>query len=168
MERRPLHDRRLTYPEVGATAGALPPGYHHLVRHRTVGTGEAAFRTAADRLMTWDLHRRAGIGVDPGTPPATDGTRVLLRLGRGPLRITAACQVVHVLDEPRRRGFAYGTLDGHPERGEERFCLEWHDDDAVVLTLTAFSRPAAWWARAAAPLARRVQDRVTQRYLHAL
>ena len=84
------------------------------------------------------------------------------------MRITAACQVVHVLDEPRRRGFAYGTLDGHPERGEERFCLEWHDDDAVVLTLTAFSRPAAWWARAAAPLARRVQDRVTQRYLHAL
>jgi uncharacterized protein (UPF0548 family) len=30
------------------------------------------------------------------------------------------CRVVYVVDEPRRAGFAYGTLPGHPEIGGER------------------------------------------------
>ena len=33
----------LTYPEVGATKGALPPGYHHLRRSRVIGSGGEAF-----------------------------------------------------------------------------------------------------------------------------
>jgi uncharacterized protein (UPF0548 family) len=43
------------------------------------------------------------------------GTDVLAHLG--PIRVP--CRVVYVLDEPERRGFAYGTLPGHPESGEE-------------------------------------------------
>ncbi|WKX01804.1 DUF1990 domain-containing protein (plasmid) [Rhodococcus aetherivorans] len=69
---------------------------------------------------------------------------------------------------PRRPGFAYGTLDGHPEQGEELFCLEWRDDDTVLLVIVAFSRPAVWWSRTVAPLARWVQHRLTDQYLHAL
>lgn len=69
---------------------------------------------------------------------------------------------------PGRRGFAYGTLPGHPECGEERFCVEWRDDDTVALNIVAFSRPATWWARAGAPVARLVQRRITDRYLRAL
>lgn len=164
----PLEQRRLTYPEVGATAGALPAGYDHLVRSRTIGSGDAVFHAAAERLMGWDMHRSAGIDVRPTAPRAAVGARVLLRPGWGALRIGAACEVVLVLDEPRRQGFAYGTLDGHPERGEELFCLERRDDDTVVLSITAFSRPAAWWAAAGAPAARWVQERVTQRYLRSV
>ncbi len=72
------------------------------------------------------------------------------------------------MDEPRRRGFAYGTLPGHPESGEEAFIVEQHDDDSVTFTITAFSRPATWLARLGGPLGRAVQDRVTARYLRAL
>lgn len=164
----PLEQRRLTYPEVGATAGALPVGYDHLVRSRAVGAGEAAFRAAAERLMGWEMHRSAGFEVRPTAARAALGTRVVLRLGRGPLRLEAPCEVVRVLDEPRRQGFAYGTLEGHPERGEELFCLDLRPDGTVVLSITAFSRPAAWWARAGAAPARWAQERVTQRYLRAL
>jgi uncharacterized protein (UPF0548 family) len=56
--------------------------------------------------------------------------------------------VTYVLDEPRHKGFAYGTLPGHPERGEEAFALELHDDGAVTFTITAFSRPASLLAKA--------------------
>lgn len=168
MRRRSLHELPLSYPEVGATRDHLPGGYHHLVHHRTIGNGATTFRAATEQLMRWDLHRRAGLTVAPKTPPASPGTRVLLGLGRGPLTIRFGCEVIYVLEEPRRRGFAYGTLQGHPERGEELFELEWREDDTVVLTITAFSRPATWWARAAAPLSRAVQHRITRKYLHAL
>ena len=73
-----------------------------------------------------------------------------------------------VVDEPRRQGFAYGSLPGHPERGEESFLLSLLDDQSVELALVAFSRPALWWSRAGAPVSRWMQRRITARYLAAL
>ncbi|WP_068160583.1 DUF1990 family protein [Rhodococcus phenolicus] len=158
----------LTYPEVGATAGPLPTGYDHTVRSRIIGTGDRTFRRAAESIAGWQLHRRAGVAVTADSPVATRGAHVSLRLRWGPFVITAPCRVVYVVDEPRRRGFAYGTLHGHPERGEEYFGVEWCGDDTVVLTIRAFSRPATWWSRAGAPVARAVQRRITDRYLRSL
>jgi len=62
-----------------------------------------------------------------------------------------------VIDEPRRFGFAYGTLPGHAERGEERFLIEWLTDDTVWYDLDAISCPRYWAARVAYPVARRLQ-----------
>jgi len=75
---------------------------------------------------------------------------------------------VTVVDEPRRQGFAYGTLPGHPERGEESFIVELGDDDTVSLVITAFSRPASLLARATGPIAGLAQHNMTNRYLRAL
>jgi uncharacterized protein (UPF0548 family) len=58
----------------------------------------------------------------------------------GPVRETV--RVIRVVDEPRRRGFAYGTLPEHPLRGEEAFLVEWRDDDTVELVIRSFSRPS--------------------------
>ncbi|MFF0816860.1 DUF1990 family protein [Rhodococcus sp. NPDC003318] len=168
MWRRSDPNPRLTYAEVGATAGPLPPGYHHVERSRTIGRGRDTFDDAAARLMSWDLQRRAGLEVAAATPTAVTGARVTVRLRVGPLHTDAPCQVVYVVDEPRRRGFAYGTLTGHPESGEELFCVAWRDDDTVVLTVRAFSRSATLWSRAGAPVARAVQRHITDRYLTAL
>jgi uncharacterized protein (UPF0548 family) len=79
----------------------------------------------------------------------------------GPVQITAPRQVVYVVQEPARRGFAYGTLPGHLESGEEAFVIERHDDDTVTFTITAFSRPATLLARAAGPAGRIIQHRIT-------
>ncbi|GAA1768225.1 DUF1990 domain-containing protein [Kocuria aegyptia] len=163
-----LFDRPLTYPQVGATAGQLPDGYNHLTVHRVIGHGESTFRRAAEHLMSWQMHRAAGLTVDATTPRAEQDSRVRLRLGRHLLRKSFGCQVVYVVEEERRRGFAYGTLQGHPEQGEERFCVEWRDDGAVVFTITAFSRPGTWWSRILAPISHLLQQRYTHRYLHAL
>jgi uncharacterized protein (UPF0548 family) len=41
-----------------------------------------------------------------------------------------ACLIVYVIEEEasllKRYGFAFGTLPGHVERGEDRFTVEWH------------------------------------------
>ena len=118
--------------------------------------------------MRWDVQRGAGLRVVAGSERAVEGAHVTVRLGVGRLGIDAPCVVVYTVDEPRRRGFAYGTLPGHPETGEELFVVERREDGTVVLAIRAFSRPALWWSRAAGPAARLVQRAVTERYLRAL
>jgi uncharacterized protein (UPF0548 family) len=165
---RKLARSELTYSQAGATAGALPPGYHHLRRRVVIGAGGAAFDAAADVLLSWTVHSRAGLSVAASRPTAEPGAVVMLGLGAGRVRVGAPCRVVYTVTEPRRRGFAYGTLPGHPESGEEAFVIEHEPDDTVTFTITAFSRPASALARTAGPLGRWVQRRVTGRYLRAL
>jgi uncharacterized protein (UPF0548 family) len=163
-----LRGAELTYGQVGQTAGALPADYHHLRRAAVLGTGSRLFGEAADSLLTWQAHLRAGLTVSASTPAAEPGTVVLLGVAAGPTRISAPCRVVYVVQDRGRRGFAYGTLPGHPECGEEAFILERHEDDTVTLTITAFSRPATLLAKAAGPVGRAIQRHITRRYLLAL
>lgn len=158
----------LTYPEVGATAGELPPGYHHVRRSALLGQGAEVFTRAATALMTWEMHRTAGLGVEAGTRPVELGGDIRLGWSVGPLHVVIPCRVVRVVDEVDTRGFAYGTLPGHPERGEESFMVHLDHAGAVTLEILAFSRPGRWWSRLGAPVARVVQQRVTDRYLDAL
>ena len=81
-------------------------------------------------------------------PRAAPGVDVTIHLGL----ICAPCRIVWTEQTERRAGWAYGTLVGHPECGEEAFVLHRNDDDEVWLTVTAFSRPAAWYTRASGPL----------------
>lgn len=139
----------LTYAEVGATLrGSLPPGYNHLLVRVPVG-GSEAFDTAVRAVTTWRMHRGALLFVD--AEPARPGLRIAARLGIPRLGPRVLCEVVGVITEPDRGGFAYGTLPGHPERGEEAFIVE-RAEGRTWLTVTAFSQPAAWFTRAAGPL----------------
>jgi uncharacterized protein (UPF0548 family) len=99
---------------------------------------------------------------------ATPGTLVLLGISAGPVRISAPCRVVYVVNDPGRRGFAYGALPGRPESGEEAFAVERHDEDTATFTVTAFFRPATLLAKTAGPVGRVIQRRSTVRYLRAL
>ncbi|GAB3746855.1 DUF1990 family protein [Microlunatus parietis] len=153
----------LSYPEVGATRGVLPPGYHHITRSAAIGRGATDFRRAAERVLNWEVQRRSGLAVS-ATGPVSEGADVILTIG--PLR--APARVVYVIEEPRRAGFAYGTLPGHPECGEESFVVEHLVDDTVQLTVTAFSRPATLLARLGGPITRLVQRVITDRYLRVL
>ena len=65
-------------------------------------------------------------------------------------------------------GFAYGTLPGHPERGEEAFLVRLLETDVVVGSVAAFSRPAPWGGSLVSPLAQRAQRIVARRYLAAM
>ena len=55
-----------TYEHVGATRepGFCPPGFHALHVRTRLGEGEEVFRRAAEAVLTWELHRALGVGVE--------------------------------------------------------------------------------------------------------
>jgi uncharacterized protein (UPF0548 family) len=171
---RRVSDLALTYPEVGATAprldqtAGLPMGYRHIDRSLTLGSGPAVYERACSGLLSWQMHRRAGITVTASAPSAVTGTCAILRIGWRSIAITAPCRVVYDVSTERQQGFAYGTLPGHPEIGEESFIVTHEDDDRVTFNVRAFSRPATLLARAGGPLSLIAQDLVTGRYLRSL
>lgn len=157
----------LTYAEVGATAGVLPSGYDHVSHRVCIGERKAVFGAAVETLLSWNMHRRAGLAIDEAQPRVALDDDVRVGWAAGPLRLTAPCRVVRVVDERNRKGFAYGTLPGHPELGEESFMISVEEDNRVWFEVTAFSRPARWYSRLGSPISRLVQRRITGRYLKA-
>jgi uncharacterized protein (UPF0548 family) len=155
----------LTYAEVGATAGPLPAGYHHVQESAVIGHGRRQFEDAAEAGVRWGMLRGAGLRVEATTDVAAVGSEVIVHLG--PVR--APCRVVYVVDEPDRRGFAYGTLPGHAESGEELFVVRYEPaTDEVYAEVRAFSRHATWWSRLASPFTSLAQRVITKRYLTAI
>jgi uncharacterized protein (UPF0548 family) len=78
-----LRAAELTYSEAGQSAGALPPGYHHLHRSVVIGSGAQAFADAAHALLTWRMHMRAGLRVAASSALAEPGAVVVLSAGAG-------------------------------------------------------------------------------------
>jgi uncharacterized protein (UPF0548 family) len=161
-----LRATSLSYLRRPDQADQAPAGFARLRCTRTLSRRD--FDEAAADLLSWRMHERAGLHVLASDIPLRIDTVVLMRWGPGPLSLRIPCRVVELVDEPRRRGFSYGTLTGHPETGEERFLLEQLDDGRVTLTITAISRPASTLARLGGPLTRAAQRWMTQRYLGAL
>jgi len=106
--------------------------------------------------------------AEDGTPYIANGMTAKLKIAVGPISVLAPVRVVYVIDEPNRIGFAYGTMVGHPESGEESFVVEKRDDDSVWFTIRSFSRPSTWKYRLAGPYLRYQQAKITRKYLHAL
>lgn len=158
---------QVTYRAVGATiAGSLPAGFRCDHREILIPGRPECFEIARRGLLTWQAHRGIGAAVAPDDPPAV-GASVVVSVALGPLTVLAPCRVVVVVDEPERYGFAYGTLPGHPEQGEEAFIVE-RCADGVWFRIVAFSRPAELPAKLGGPFSRLIQRRATRGYLHGL
>ncbi|MFC9997536.1 DUF1990 family protein [Nocardia sp. NPDC127526] len=158
-----------TYPDVGATAGEFPPGYHQFRLRRRIGTGRVLFEEAGAQILAYRMQKGTGIFRGATTATAENGTDLTVFLGVGSLGITAPCRVVYILDEPNRRGFAYGTLPGHPEIGEELFAVEYDPtDDSVYGVVAAFSRPGTWYTRLGGPVVRLIQHWFANRYINTI
>jgi uncharacterized protein (UPF0548 family) len=167
-EAEAAHLRSLPYPYVPVDdqAPEAPPGFRTFAK--TARLERQDFDGAADDLLTWRLHERSGLRVWASDVPLVPDTVAVMRLGVGRVGLRIPCRVVYVVDEPDRRGFAYGTLPGHPEAGQETFMLRRLEAGGVELTISAFSRPASRLARLGGPVGRAVQDIMTRRYLQAL
>jgi uncharacterized protein (UPF0548 family) len=156
-----------TYTEVGQTRAAPPLHFQSLTRSAILRVG-VDFDTAARDLFGWQVQARAGLRVAASALNVEPASVVVMRLGIGPLALRIPCRVVYVIDEPDRQGFAYGTLPGHPESGEEAFVLHREAGNRVRFAITAFSRPATRLAKLGAPVSRQLQHFMTSRYLQTL
>ena len=152
-----------TYAAVGATAETPPAGY---VVDRTrikLGEGESVFRSAIAALRRWEQFNLGWVEAWSPDTPIQPGEAVAV-MGRAiGVWWLNACRVVYAVDETgpiSKFGFAYGTLPGHVESGEERFLIEWdRGDDGVWYDIVAFSRPNQLSARLGYPVVRRLQKR---------
>lgn len=158
----------LSYAYVGATRSSLPYGYR--LGRRVVGLGDGAgvFERASEGLRRWQAHLRAGVGVRPADAGLEEGLAVVLAVPVAFVHVTVACRIVYVIDEPRRFGFAYGTLPHHVIEGEEVFIIERDEADAVRFVVSAFFRPRGPVMAAGAPLVHALDQRLVGRYLRGL
>ena len=154
-----------SYAEVGATReGVTPKGYYAVDRYRVkLGEGEAVYRRAVEALRGWRQFDLGWASIVPRGAPLEVGTTVAVlarHYGFWSLNSARVVYLVEGTDRAERFGFAYGTLPGHGEKGEERFTVEWnHEDDSVHYDVLAFSRPNHPLAWLGFPLARALQLR---------
>ncbi|MHB1172309.1 MAG: DUF1990 family protein [Lacisediminihabitans sp.] len=133
-----------TYAPVSFDAGGTP------IASATAGTGDEVV-----------------FGPD-GMPFLSPGDTAWLGIPLGPLSIKFPVRVVYAIDERKRKGFAYGTLPGHPESGEKSFVVDQTDDGSVWLTIRAFSRPSGWFWWVAYPVLRLAHAVYARRYFRSL
>jgi len=150
----------------GGPDGPAPPGFDLDRRCRRLGEGERCFAAACEAMRRWRQFDLGWVTLEPADAPLAVGTVVATRTRLCGLWWLNACRVVAVEDgaeeedgEIRRFGFTYATLEGHVERGEERFRIELDGEGAVWYELAAVSRPCHWLTRLAYPWVRRLQRR---------
>jgi uncharacterized protein (UPF0548 family) len=155
--------------------GPAPPGFDLDRRRRKLGEGERCFAAACAAVRRWRPFDLGWVDLVPADAPLAVGTVVATRTRVCGLWWLNACRVVALEDGApaedgggRRFGLTYATLEGHVERGEERFRVELGEDGAVWYELAAVSRPAHWLTRLAYPWVRRLQRRFALDSLDAM
>lgn len=155
------------YSDVGASrAGTTPLGYDTVTESAIVGAGVAQFSLLADGIRNWQIQRQSGVDVAADSP-AREGVNVALAQRFGPVAIVFGCRVVWTVDEPNRNGFAYGSLPGHPEAGEEAFIAELEPDGAVRFRVFGFTSAGTVATAVTRPVTRAFTRRALRGYLRA-
>ncbi|TCO47848.1 uncharacterized protein (UPF0548 family) [Kribbella antiqua] len=172
-----LSERASTYDGVGVTLTQQvgSAGFRGYERSVFLGHGSSRWDFASTEILRWGVKTRSGFSVESGEAsgaglghPVVAGDRYWLVAHLGPLRIHEPVQVIAVVDEPDRKGFAYGTLEGHPVRGEEAFLVDRRTDGSVWLTIRSLTRPSTGLWGAAYPLALLAQRLYRRRYFRSL
>ena len=166
-------DLAFSYPAVGATQGQATadelPGYNVDHNRIKLGTGRETYERAVSALRSWRQFELGWVSVVPEGKPLAVGTTVAVRAKTFGFWSLSAARIVYLIDErsaqDARFGFAYGTLPDHVERGEERFRVEWNEDDSVWYDIHAFSRPKHPLVRLGYPVARMLQKRFVKESL---
>ena len=158
-----------TYSPAGATRTGALPGYTTDRNRILLGSGERMFERACEAVRRWQMFDFPWLTLAPRDAAVATGTTVAIIVGIAGVWTVSACRVVYVIDDdPRRYGFAYGTLPDHMESGEERFSVEWRDDDSVWYDILACSRPRHPLARLGKPVARLYQRRFARDSMRAM
>lgn len=164
-----------TYPSVALTRTNAPPpvGFVLDQTRAILGRGAATFERARAALQRWRQFQLGWLEAFPTDTPLRSGETVIVLARVLGMWWTNAARIVYTIDEPdepvARFGFAYGTLPGHVESGEERFLIEWdRQTDQVAYDIRAFSRPRHILTRVGYPFARAMQKRFSRQSAAAM
>jgi uncharacterized protein (UPF0548 family) len=147
-----------SYKEVGDTQKETPvPGFDNDFNFIELGRGDAVWEAAKSAIQAWKMFPGGWACIWPETTPIRVGEVVAMHAKVMGLWWMNSCRIVYVIDLPDKFGFAYGTLPGHVECGEELFMVERTTDGSVRYVIKAFSKPRFWPARLGYPIARAYQ-----------
>ncbi|KAJ4773873.1 outer envelope protein [Rhynchospora pubera] len=111
-----------------------------------LGSGPETFRLAKSALLSWRHFALGWAMVDPETPVKKETrfcvcVKELVPWLMMPLEIA---YVTSTVKRPAKGSFSFGsgTLQGHLLAGEERFSVEWDEDNKVWYEIVSFSKPA--------------------------
>lgn len=138
-----------------------------------LGRGDGLYERAVWAARSWAMYDLPWTSVYPRGAAVEAGQVIVVEVHHFDFWSLNPCRVVYVQPRvepppPARRGesrepepdersaFALGTLPGHSERGEERFCVERRGDD-VWFEIFAIAGPRHWLTWPGYPLMRRLQ-----------
>lgn len=121
------------------------------------------FARIREMLMAYDIYPRSALlfGIHP-SGQLEHGSVIVQRLQFGAGAIEAGVRVMRVWDSDVAAGFAYVTLQGHPELGTEYFGVQRQPDGRVRVGIEARSRPGQALTWLGLPVARAVQVGVSR------
>ena len=161
-----------SYREIGASRLVVPDGYYVDHNRIKIGEGQETYAKAVQALKHWKMFEMDWVEIAPKDAPIVEGSCVAIIVRHFGFWSLNVSRIVYVIEEhgaPERFGFAYGTLPGHVEQGEERFSVEYHPaDNSVWYDLFAFSRPRHFLARLGYPISRHLQKRFARDSLKAM
>ncbi len=174
-----MPELEFSYAEVGATSGFDTSLSQRLRREYdldhhefVVGSGRELYQRAVESMFQWRHFEIPWLELNGACGRVEEGQVVATLVRAAGLWSLNPCRVVYVERSEGsvdRAAFAYGTLPGHAERGEERFQLSFNEASGEVkYEIAAFSRPAILLSRLGYPFARRLQRRFAAASARAL
>ena len=166
------NDQSFSYENSGATREETAARNYNVDHNRRqLGSGVDLFHQACNALRQWKMFEMSWLQLCWPNTLIEAGATVAVLVSHGGFWSLNPCRIVFVIEEHgacERYGFAYGTLPGHGERGEERFSVEFHrNDSSVWYDIYAFSRPGPM-ARLAYPYSRALQRRFARDSMAAM
>ncbi len=122
-----------------------------------IGKGKEVWQNAKTALKNWQQFPVGWTKIYDDKTPLLEGNVVAVLFKLFGIWWINSAKIVYTFDEHDRFGFAYGTLEGHVEQGEECFWIDRDKDGNVYYHIKAFSKPAFWAAKIGYPIARSYQ-----------
>eukprot|EP01100_Stratorugosa_tubuloviscum_P005329 TRINITY_DN2394_c2_g1_i1.p1 TRINITY_DN2394_c2_g1~~TRINITY_DN2394_c2_g1_i1.p1 ORF type:complete len:210 (-),score=93.88 TRINITY_DN2394_c2_g1_i1:79-708(-) len=140
-----------------------------------IGQGLDCYERAIIALRQWKMFELQWVSIFPNEIPIqTDQIVCIIARNLGFWSLNA-CKIVYVFNDfdenqnIQRFGFAYGTLPGHVEKGEERFMIEYNrETNIVTFEIVSFSLPNHWLVRFGWPVGRYFQNSFAQNSLNKM
>ncbi len=151
-----------TYSPIEGTRRAKIEGYDNDFAQIKLGEGELVFEKAKKLIQDWKMFPSAWTKILGDNKSIQEGTSIVMMARFLGVWFRNSCKIVYVIDEKKRFGFAYGTLPGHIESGEELFLVEINQQNEVFYSIKAFSRPRHFLAKIGYPIIRILQERFRQ------
>jgi len=162
----------LSYGPVGLARGGAGRRFCQDSSTVVLGSGEAVLERAWVALQAWRQFDFGWVELVASGPPTTVGTHLAVLIRHLGFWSLNGGRIVYTLEDDERtvrRGYAYGTLPSHAERGEEIFEVSMdRATRAVSYSIRAVSRPRSPLAWCGYPIARGLQHRFRRDSLAAM